>query len=278
MDLSIIIVSWQVKDRLEANLKSLFLSEGNFKFEVFVVDNASLDGSADMVKEKFPNVTLIRNKENFGFSKANNQAIRIAKGRFILLLNPDMIVYPDTLVKALQFASDNPKAIVSGFRLLNAKGEILPHVRRFPKFFDQLMITLKLPHIIPSLLNQYLLPNFNYSKAAKVDSVRGSFFLINKEEFIKISGKSEALLDERYFIWFEEVDFCKQVYKLGGEVWYSPTASCRDDVGQSFALVQRKKTQGYFKDSMLKYFEKWEKPYQKKILSLAWSIISIFVK
>ena len=278
MDLSIIIVSWQVKDRLEANLKALFLSEGDFKFEVIVVDNNSSDGSADMVAETFPQASLIRNKENLGFSKANNQAMKIALGRFILLLNPDMLVYPDTLYKAFKFATENPRVVVSGFRLLNAKGGVLPQVRRFPKFFDQLMIVLKLPHIFPSLLDSYLLPDFDYNKASKVDSVRGSFFLINKDEFFRISGQNIPFLDERYFIWFEEVDFCRQVYKLGGEVWYSPIASCRDDIGQSFALVKRKKTQAYFKGSMLKYFEKWEKPYQKKILSLAWSFIAIFVK
>src|SRR5680860_1860126 len=90
MDLSIIIVSWQVKERLKANLKALFSSEGDFKFEVFVVDNNSSDGSVGMVRNNFPRVTIVENQENLGFSKANNQAIKLANGRFILLLNPDM--------------------------------------------------------------------------------------------------------------------------------------------------------------------------------------------
>lgn len=278
MDLSIIIVSWQVKERLKANLKALFSSEGDFKFEVFVVDNNSSDGSVGMVRNNFPRVTIVENQENLGFSKANNQAIKLANGRFILLLNPDMLVYPDTLAKSLEFARAKPQAVVSSVCLLDTKGEVLPHVRRFPKLFDQLMIILKLPHLFPSLLDSYLLPNFDYNKEAKVDSVRGSFFLINKEAFFRVSGQKFPLLDERYFIWFEEVDFCRQVYKLGGEVWYNPLASCRDYVGQSFSLVKRRKTQEYFKDSMLKYFDKWKKPYQKNILSLAWKFIGVFVK
>jgi GT2 family glycosyltransferase len=278
MDLSVIIVSWQIKDKLRANLKSLFLSEGDFKFEVFVVDNASSDQSADMVASEFPQVKLIRNQKNEGFAKANNQAIKIASGRFILLLNPDMKVYPDTLKKMLAWAEENQMATVCGFRLVNRERELIKQVRRFPKLFDQLMIVLKVPHLFPAVINSYLLPDFDYNKAAKVDSIRGSLFLINKENFKRISGQDKPYLDERYFIWFEEVDFCRQVYKLGGEVWYSPAASCQDYVGQSFALVRRKEAQKYFKDSMLEYFAKWGKPWQKKILALSWSLIELFIQ
>lgn len=278
MDLSVIIVSWQVREKLEANLKSLFKSEGSFKFEVFVVDNNSSDGSADMVATLFPEVKLIKNSANLGFAKANNQAIKEAGGKYILLLNPDMQVFPDTLGKALEFAEPNQQAAVSGFKLVNEKGYVISHVRRFPKFFDQLMIVLKVPHVFPAVLNSYLLPRFDYSKEAKVDSVRGSFFLINKNSYFKLSGEAKPFLDERYYIWFEEVDFCRQVYKLGGEVWYSPNAECLDYVGQSFSLVKRKQTQAYFKDSMLKYFAKWGKNWEKQLLGIAWKFVGLFIK
>jgi GT2 family glycosyltransferase len=277
MDLSIIIVSWQVKERLEANLKSLFLSEGDFKYEVFVVDNASTDKSAEMVAEKFPQVKLIKNNENLGFAKANNQAIKLAQGSYILLLNPDMQVFPDTLQNALKWANKNQQATVSGFSLINEEGKILPQVRRFPGLFDQLMIILKVPHLCPCILNSYLLPKFDYTKAVPVDSIRGSFFLINRSAFNKISGQNKPYLDERYFIWFEEVDFCRNIYHLGGQVWYSPEAFCRDYLGQSFALVKRKKTQRYFRDSMLKYFSKWEKPWKTKILATAWKLLGLII-
>ncbi|MBN2853979.1 hypothetical protein JXK06_00375, partial [Patescibacteria group bacterium] len=146
------------------------------------------------------------------------------------------------------------------------------------KLFDQLMIVLKVPHLMPSVLDSYLLPNFDYEKATKVDSIRGAFFLINKESYKKISAQDRPLLDERYFIWFEEVDFCKEVYRLGGEVWYSPSAKCLDYVGASFSQVRRAQTQRYFCDSMLRYFKKWEPKSDYFILKLAWRLLVAFIK
>ena len=278
MDLSVIIVSWNVKDKLRANLEALYSSIGSLQFEVFVVDNASADGSAAMVRENFPSVKLIANQENLGFAKANNQAIKQAVGKFILLLNPDMLVDSDTLAKAVSWAQQNERATVSGFRLVDAKGEIVRQIRRFPRFFDQLMIILKLPHLFPHLLDAYLCADFDYSQAAKVDSIRGAFFLINTEAHRRLSGQEKPLLDERYFVWFEEVDFCRQVAKLGGEVWYSPAAQCRDYIGQSFGQLKRSAAQEYFRASMLAYFQKWEKPWQYRGLRAAWGLVRLFLK
>ncbi len=278
MDLSIIIVSWNVKEKLRANLQALLASKTSFSFEVFVVDNNSGDGSAEMVKSEFSQVRLIVNSENLGFAKANNQAIKEAKGDFILLLNPDMQVFPDTLENSLTWAKKNSHAVVSGFKLVNEKNEIIKQVRKFPKLFDQLMIVLKVPHVAPSVLDSYLLPNFDYEKEARVDSIRGAFFLINKEAYKKISGQDKPLLDERYFIWFEEVDFCKEVYRLGGEVYYSPAAKCLDYVGASFSQLKRGQTQRYFCDSMLRYFKKWEPKADYFILKMAWRLVMAFIK
>ncbi len=276
MDLSVIIVSYNVREKLKNNLQSLFKSRGNFSFEVFVVDNNSEDQSAKMVEEGFPQVKLIKNEENLGFSRANNIAIKQAQGDFILLLNPDMQVFAETLEKSLNFAKNNSQAIVSSCKLIDEKNNIIKHVRRFPKFFDQLMIVLKIPHIFPWVLNKYLISSFDYNQSQKVDSVRGSFFMINKNEFKKLSGRDLPLLDERYFVWFEEVDFCKQIYQLGGEVWYNPQAECLDYVGQSFSLLKRKKAQKLFKDSMLKYFQKWQAKWQYFLLKYFWLFGTFF--
>jgi hypothetical protein len=278
MELSIIIVSWNVKDKLRENLNTLFSSKVNFPFEVFVVDNASSDKSAEMVADNFPQVKLIANLENLGFARANNQAIKQAQGKFILLLNPDMRVDGDTLSKSIAWAKVNPQATVSGFKLVNEKEEIVKQVRRFPRIFDQLMIILKIPHLFSFVLNSYLCKNFDYEKSAKVDSIRGAFFLINREAYQKINSRCLPLLDERYFIWFEEVDFCRSVYKMGGEVWYSPEAKCLDYVGASFSQVKRAKTQNYFRDSMLEYFKKWEKKGDYFILKSAWTFVLFFIK
>ena len=278
MDLSIIIVSWNVREKLKNNLSALLAATGDFKLEVIVVDNDSKDGSAEMVKAEFPVVKLIVNGKNLGFAAANNQAIRMAQGKFILLLNPDMQVEADTLKKILAWAENNQRATVVGCKLVAADGKIVRQIRRFPQIFDQLMITLKIPHLLPGVIDKYLCSNFDYETAAKVDSIRGAFFLINRANYQKISGSNRPLLDERYFIWFEEVDFCRQVYQLGGEVWYTPDARCIDYVGQSFKLVPLGESQRYFSESMLKYFKKGENIWEYRILKVAWSLVAVFIK
>jgi len=262
MNLSIVIVSWNVRDKLRENLKALFESKGDFEFEVFVVDNNSHDKSAEMVRNEFPQVKLIANQENLGFAKANNQAIKKAKGEFILLLNPDMKVFPDTLINMLKWMYKNKQASVAGCHLVTEAGKTVKHVRKFPKISDQLAIALKIPHLFSRVLNKYLYVDFDYANAQEVDSVRGGFFFM----------RNRKLLDEQYFIWFEEVDYCKQIKKVNGQVWYTPTAKCIDYVGQSFKQVKRGQAQKYFRDSQLKYFKKWHPIWQYWLLKLAWPV------
>jgi GT2 family glycosyltransferase len=267
MDLSIIIVSWNVKDKLKENLKALYKSQGDFSFEVIVVDNNSADATVATIKQEFPQVKLIANQDNFGFAKANNQGIKIAQGNFILLLNPDMRVNNDTLVNVLNWMKNNSRAAVASCELIDDENKIIKHIRRFPNFSDQLAIVLKLPHFFPNILKKYIREDFNYEEAAAVDSVRGGFMLIRKETIEKV-----GLLDEQYFLWFEEVDFCLRVKKSDGEVWYTPVAICHDHIGQSFNQVATIKKQQYFRDSMLKYFRKWHPGWQYWILWCAWWI------
>ena len=272
MNISIVIVSWRVKEKLRANLQALALALAGLSAEVFVVDNFSNDGTIEMIRQEFSFVRLIANSNNVGFAKANNQAIALASGDFILLLNPDMRVFSDTLKNILDWARLHPQAVVSGCRLEGEDGQLVPQVRRFPSLFDQLAIVLKLPHLFPFVLNGYQQKNFNYSQAARVDSIRGAFFLINRLSWQRLSGDEKPFLDERYFIWFEEVDFCKQVYKNGGEVWYTPVARCVDYVGQSFNQLGTGLKQQYFQDSMLKYFQKWQAHWQAVILKITWPL------
>jgi len=268
MDLSIIIVSWRVKDKLQANLEALFKSVQGPSFEVLVVDNNSADGTIDMLRQNFPQVRLIANSENFGFAKANNQAIKQAQGDFILLLNPDMQVFEDTLKNLLVWLKANPQAWVTSGRLVDEQGQIVNHVRRFPRLSDQLAIVLKLPHLFPNILNKYLRIDFNYDKPAKVDSIRGSFFAIRRQALEKV-----GLLDERFFVWFEEVDYCRRVYEAGGQVWYTPEVVCLDYVGQSFKLWSRRETQKIMRQSQLKYFAKWHSAWSVVWLALGWCLI-----
>lgn len=267
MDLSIIIVSWNVRDLLEQNLKKIYQNTKNINFEIFVVDNNSADETVRSVEENFPQVNLIVNNYNAGFAKANNQAISRSKGRYILLLNPDMLVLPGTLERMVKWMDRHRDAAVAGCHLIDGGGKTVSHIRRFPKLWDQLMIVLKVPHVLPFVLDKYLMKDFDYAKEAPVDSIRGSFFVIRREA-LNVIGK----LDERYFIWFEEVDYCRQVKKAGLRVFYTPAAQCIDYVGKSFSQVGRGKTQQYFRDSMLKYFKKWHPAWQYWILKAAWPI------
>lgn len=278
MDLAIIIVAWKVKEKLRANLEALLPSLLGLRAEVFVVDNNSGDGTVEMIKAEFPSVRLIANQENVGFAKANNQALKVAQADFVLLLNPDMRVFPETVTEMLAWARSHPGAVVSGCRLENENGELIRHVRRFPRLMDQLAVVLKLPHLFPGVLNNYLHKNFNYESEARVDSIRGAFFLINVAAWQKISANQDLLLDERYFIWFEEVDFCRQVYQKGGEVWYTPAARCLDYIGQSFNQLGTGLKQRYFQDSMLKYFQKWQAPWQGIVLKMAWPLGRLLAK
>ncbi|MFH1822931.1 MAG: glycosyltransferase family 2 protein [Patescibacteria group bacterium] len=271
MDLSIIIVSWKIREKLKENLKSIYereiLSDGELRFEVFVVDNNSNDGTVIMVKKEFPKVILIENNYNAGFAKASNQAIKNAAGDYILLLNPDMRVFPDTLKNMTGWMKENKGAGVASCQLINKDGNNITNARRFPKIFDQLVIVLKLPHIFPGVVNKYLMKDFNYNKEQAADSVRGSFFMIRKEVLDKV-----GLLDERYFLWFEEVDYCQKIKKAGYKIMYTPVAKCLDYVGQSFSKLPRSQAQRYFRDSQLKYFKKWQPAWQYYLLKLVWPI------
>lgn len=254
MDVSIITVGWNSEQFLHRQLKSIFTSNIQAKFEVFVVDNDSSDNTVATVRKHFPEVHLITNTQNLGFAKANNQAIAQAQGRYVLLLNPDMRLEYDTLVNMIRFMDTNSNVGVGGCKLVDQDGEVLPHVRKFPTVLDQAMIMLKVPHLFPSILNTYLMKSFDYTQEAEVDSVRGSFFMIRQEVIEQIGG-----LDERYFIWFEEVDYCKQVWNAGWKVMYTPAARCMDYVGRSFSLVSGLQKQKYFTNSMITYFMKWHK-------------------
>ncbi len=255
------VVSWNGKELLRRCLDSLFASAG-VSLDVFVVDNASKDGTPEMVRREYPQVTFIENKENFGFARANNQAIRQAHGEYILLLNQDMRLHPDTLEIMARNMRERAEVGVAGCHLVSEKGETVPHVRRFPALRDQAAILLKLPHFFPRVLDRYLMRDFNYARDfAEVDSIRGSFFFLRREVIQKI-----GLLDERFFFWFEEVDYCQRVRCAGFKVGYFGNAECVDYVGRSAKTLSRFKAQKIFTGSMLKYFRKWHPAWQWVIL------------
>lgn len=252
-DISIIIVSWNVKKLLDECLHSIFLNQKNLELEIFVVDNASSDNTAELIADKYPNAKLIANQTNNGFAKANNQALKQAQGENILLLNPDTLIRPENFHLALDFFKNNPKAGIMGCRHLNPDLSQQSSIRNFPSFLPIFLILTKLAKLIPQAksLNKYFARNFDYHKTQPVDQPAGSYLLIRRQVFNEI-----GLLDEKFFYWFEEVDFCKRAKKSGWEIWYNNQPEIIHYGGQSFGQEMTLKKQIIFFKSAFHYFRK----------------------
>ena len=231
LDLSIIIVSWNVKDLLQRCLDSIFRHPASsIQFEVFIVDNASSDGSAGMVRERFPQVHLIENEENFGFAAANNQAIRRSRGRYILLLNPDTVVCDDALGTLMRFLDENPKVGAVGPKLVYPDGRLQHSAFAFPTlpmaFFDFFPIHHRL---INSRLNgRYPRRLYESGKPFPIDHPLGACLMVKREAIEQV-----GLLDEGFFIYCEEIDWCMRIKKAGWQIYCVPQAEVVHYVAQS---------------------------------------------
>ena len=218
--ISVIVVNYNVEFFLEQCLNSVKKALENVSGEVFVVDNNSIDGSVEMVRLKFPEINLIANKDNRGFSKANNQAIEISQGEYILLLNPDTVVEEDTFSKVISFMDNHPDAGGLGVRMLDGKGVFLPESKRglptptvaFYKIFG---ISKLFPK--SKKFGQYHLGHLNELETNEVDILSGAFMLMRKEALNKV-----GLLDETFFMYGEDVDLSYRIQKGGYKNYYFP--------------------------------------------------------
>lgn len=251
-DLAVIIVSWNVKGAVLENLRSVFASDPMPALDVILVDNASEDGTVEAVRAAFPDVRVIANKENRGFAAACNQGLAASAARHALLLNPDMRVEPGALAKTVDYLDAYPNVAVLGAKLVGEDGKPMYHLRRFPTWKDQLVILLKLARWFPKTIDRYMGRDIDLDLEQDVDSIRGSYFAINRSALDTI-----GMLDERYFIWFEEVDYCRRVKEKGMNVRYVPSVVAHDSVGKSFAQRSRWWKRKQFFASLLKYFWKW---------------------
>jgi len=214
MKLSIIIVNYNVK----YFLLSVRRASQGIESEVFVVDNNSVDESVQMVEEKFPEVKLIQNKSNPGFSVANNQAIRLAKGEYILLLNPDTVVEEDTFEKCLNFMDKTPEAGGLGVKMIDGSGKFLPESKRgFPSPFVAFCKTFGLSRLFPKskTFNRYHLGFLDKNKTHEIDVLAGAFMMMRKSVLDKI-----GLLDESFFMYGEDIDLSYRIVKAGYKNYY----------------------------------------------------------
>lgn len=265
MDLSIVIVSWNVQAFLRHCLESIPAAALALRYEVFVIDNGSSDGTADMLRRDFPSLLPIVNEENRGFAAANNEGIRRSHGEFILLLNPDTRLPAGSLSAMVQFMRERPDVAIAGPTLRNADGTLQPSVRRFPTVAAMNLILLKLHHLFPNLraLRRYLANDFDYRREAEVDQLMGAFFLVRRDTFDRF-----GLLDERFFLWFEEVDFCKRVKAGGGRIVYTPRTTVVHAKGEAFGQLTPYARQRIFLRSCRRYFGKYGSPFDRLGLAL----------
>ncbi|MBQ8045745.1 MAG: glycosyltransferase, partial [Bacteroidales bacterium] len=231
MKLSIVIVNYNVKFFLEQCLVSVFEASVGIDSEVWVVDNNSVDGSVAMVREKFPQVKLIANNDNPGFSKANNQALRQATGEFILLLNPDTLVEKDTFQKCIDFMETHPDCGGLGVKMINGEGRYLPESKRgFPSPEVSFYKISGLIHLFPKSkrIAHYYLGHLSEDETNEIEILPGAYLMIRKTVVDKI-----GLLDETFFMYGEDIDFSYRILQAGYKNYYLPSARIIHYKGES---------------------------------------------
>ena len=217
MELSIIIVNGNTRQLLADCLRSIYATQHNLSCEIFVVDNASTDDSADMVALQFPRVKLIENQENVGFARANNQAIRLSQGRYILLLNSDTIVQPAALVTLVDFMRHHPPVGAIGPRLLNADGTLQPSCYPMLTPGREFWRLLFLENLAPRAT--YNMSQWDNDTPRQVEVIKGACLLLRRTTLEQV-----GMLDERYFMYSEEMDLCYRLLSAGWNLYWVPQA------------------------------------------------------
>lgn len=259
LDLSVVTVTYCSEKHIERLIRSVQKGCASKSYEHIVIDNASKDHTLKLIHSFGNGVTCIANAQNLGFSAANLIGYKQAKGKFLLFLNPDMVVEEGGLDKIVDWMETHPETAIAGCQLLDHVGKIntqaLP--RRFPKISEQIAILLKLDKIFPHFLDSYLYKDRDFSQEQAVDSVRGSFMLMQRR-FVDVLGWP---FDPRYHIWFEDVDICREAWKHGFSVMYTPVTRCYDAIGQSFQQRDRRWRFRQYAQSLWRYLRKWEPIY-----------------
>jgi len=219
LDVSIIIVNWNARDYVRDCLKSIYEQTHNVSYEVIVVDNASSDGSSSMIKKEFPLVRLIENKDNHGFAAANNQGMKIAAGRYVLLLNPDTIVLDKVIEKTIAFADSNPRAGVVGCQVLENETKIQRTCFAFPSVGNLILQETGLNRLFPRsrFFGRTDMGWWDRDTQSDVDVVSGMFMLVRREAIEQV-----GLMDEDYFVYAEETDWCCRFRRAGWRCVFTP--------------------------------------------------------
>lgn len=271
-DLSITIVNYNTKDLLRQCIKSIYEQTKEISFEIIVVDNASNDGSVEMLKSEFPEVKIIANKENLFFTRAHNQALRVSKGRYLMILNSDTIVLNSAFDKLVKFMDEHPECGACGPKLLNPDMSLQRSSDRLPTFLYALFEVLLINTVWKNnpVKNYRIYSKWDRNTTKEVDSVGGSCMVVRKEVVEKI-----GLLDQNFIAYWEEIDWCKRIIETGDKVYYITEAKIVHYWQVSMNKLRKEKKEKIFYNSMLYYYKKHFGVFHYLIL---WIILSFYTK
>ncbi len=247
MDLSIIIVNWNTRNLLIQCLNSIYQTVRTVEMEVWVVDNGSKDGSGAAAAERFPETKFVQNKMNFGFARANNQVLNMAAGRYLLLLNPDTEVSKGAVEKLISFMDTHPEAGGAGVQLINSDGSKQNSIANFPSLASELLNKNLLRWLFPK---RFPGKERNYSEPIEVDSVIGACMMVRREALDQV-----GFLDEDYFLFLEETDWCYRMKRAGWKIYHVPQAEVYHFQGKS-AETERKRAKVEYYRSRYHFFRK----------------------
>ncbi len=235
--LTIQIVNWNAREPLRAALRSILAHPPHFPYEIIVVDNASSDGSVQMLEKEFPEIKLIVSEQNLGFSRGHNLAARAARGKYQFILNPDTEVMPNALDLLVEFAEKHPEVAIIGPKILNPDGSLQYSCRRFPNPTAALFRNTPLGKLFPNnrYTREYLMTDWDHSSIREVDWVSGAALFIQREVFERLGG-----FDEQFFMYCEDMDLCYRAWQAGYKVVYYPEPVIIHAIGRSTDLVANK--------------------------------------
>jgi GT2 family glycosyltransferase len=234
IDASVVIVNWNSKNYLMKCLDSIRLHAGPLNVEWIVVDNASSDGSVEELRKCFPEVLWIESKENVGFARGNNIGIEKAVGRYICLVNPDVEFIDDCLGKLCRYMDSNQKVGICGPKILNKDGTIQYSCREYPTLWNNLCFALVLHRLFPKkkFFSNELMSYFDHNELREVDALSGCFMVARREALIEV-----GLLDDGFFMYSEDVDWCRRFHEKGWKVVFNPETEAIHYGGGSSANV-----------------------------------------
>jgi len=265
LTISISIVSYNSLSFLKECLNSILENPPGLRYEIIVTDNASSDGTAEFLRKNYPEVTLILNSRNIGFAAANNKAIRKSHSKYVLLINSDCKVYRNSLDNLIEFMERNPEAGIAGPKIINSDGTVQLSCRKFPSIFNAAVHTI-LGDVFPQnpFSKRYKLADIPRDKPFKVDWVSGSCMIIRRKAL-----EDTGLLDEKYFMYVEDLDICYRMWQKDWMVYYYPQAEIMHYIAGSGGSSGLSKIKSSFRMQKSVFYFFW-KNYKK-----TWKIILI---